>query len=454
MNLTATLALLGWPLISLLLFAFMRPRHAAIASIIVAWMFLPVAALKVSGIPLYNKAMATSLGTLLGIVCFDLRRLLAFRPGWKDLPMGIWCLCPFASSIWNDLGAHDGITAVLVQTTKWGLPYLFGRLYCTTLQGLAELAMGIFLGGLVYVPLCLFEVRMSPQLHTWVYGFYQHSFLQAIRYGGYRPTVFMEHGLMVAMWMAMATLVGTWMWISKLLKSLFGIPLPWFLVTLFATTLLCKSLGAVALLLGGLLVLGATRWGSPRLALIALALLAPLYLAMRIPKVWTGSELTQAASLASSDRASSLKFRIDNEEMLVARALRQPVFGWGGWGRARVRDETGRDISVTDSLWIIEIGDHGLVGLFAMTAAFLVPLAGLIGAVPRAAWRHPLAAPAVALCVMVLLYLVDCQFNNMDNPAYTLAVGGLTCLRIGLVKKPKPVVVQAKDVKWTAPSGT
>jgi hypothetical protein len=50
--------------------------------------------------------------------------------------------------------------------------------------------------------------------------------------------------------------------------------------------------------------------------------------------------------------------------------------------------------------------------------------------------------------VMVLLFLIDCLFNDMKNPAYTLAGGGLACLTMGKVKKPAPAAAQAVDVRW------
>ena len=59
------------------------------------------------------------------------------------------------------------------------------------------LLISIFIGGLLYVPLCLFEIRMSPQLHKLVYGFHQHIFAQTFRFEGWRPTVFLQHGLAV-----------------------------------------------------------------------------------------------------------------------------------------------------------------------------------------------------------------------------------------------------------------
>jgi hypothetical protein len=452
MNSFVPIALFGWPLVSLLLFAWLKPRRAILASVILAWLFLPVAALKMPGLPAYNKNMATALAALLGVLLFDFRRLLSFRPGWKDLPMAVWCLSPLFSSLTNDLGVHDGSTAVIHQVAVWGLPYLFGRIYCSTLVGMAELALAIFLGGLVYVPFCLFEIRMSPQLHIWIYGYHQHSFAQAMRGGGFRPTVFMEHGLMVSMWMASASLLGIWLWVSGTLRTLFRVPLPWYLLLLVGTLAMSRSMGALVLTLLGVGVLLTTKYASSRALVFVLALLPLVYLGLRIPKIWSGSQLTEAALMVSPERAQSLNFRLVNEDRLVERAFLRPAFGWGGWGRAHVNDDSGRDISVTDSLWIIVIGNYGLVGLLAVVGVFTVPLLGLMRAVPAAGWTHRMASPAVGLCVMVLLYQVDCSFNAMINPVYIVAAGGLSCLSIGVIRKRVPAVVPPKDVQWSTQS--
>src|SRR5579859_1958486 len=270
-------ALFGWPVATLCLFLVLRPRKAVLASVILAWLLLPVAGFKLPGVPAYTKITATVLGPLLGALLFDFRRLMSFRPVWADLPMGLWCLCPLFSSLSNDLGWSDGFSSMFYQSMTWGVPYFLGRVYLSELIGMHDLAIGIFLGGLLYVPLCLLEVRLSPQLHTWVYGFFQHeAFDQTLRYSGYRPTVFMEHGLMVAMWMSMASLAGLWLWHSRSLRTLFGIELPWFLVPLVVTTVLCKSMGALVLLVVGAAVLLATRYGKTR-AFVTVLACAPLF---------------------------------------------------------------------------------------------------------------------------------------------------------------------------------
>jgi hypothetical protein len=115
----------------------------------------------------------------------------------RDLPMAVWCVCPMFSSLANDLGVYDGLSQSLEQTIVWGVPYWIGRAYFTDFKALRDLALGIVIGGLIYVPFCLVEMRFSPQWHTWSYGYFQHDFTQVFRFGGYRPVVFMEHGLAV-----------------------------------------------------------------------------------------------------------------------------------------------------------------------------------------------------------------------------------------------------------------
>lgn len=430
MRITVYIALFAWPAVSLALFSLMRPRRAAIASVILGWLFLPVANYRFPGIIDYTKTVATSLCPLLGVLVFDLRKLLQFRPNWKDIPMAVFCLCPFASSLTNDLGVSDGMSTVFYKTMSWGVPYLLGRLYCSDLLGMFELAVGIFLGGLLYVPLCLFEIRMSPTLHLWLYGFHQHSFFQTFRFGGWRPTVFMFHGLMVGMWMAMASLVGIWLWMSRSVRTLWRIPMPWLVGALLVTTVMCKSLGSLALLAIGLaaMLIMRTEWG--RASVLLLLVIPPLYYAFRIPKVWSGEGLTDVSGMISEERQGSLQFRLENEDILVEKATRKPLFGWGTWGRARPLSTQ----TITDGLWIIELGDEGYVGLCSMAAVYAASLIGLIMAVPPGSWKHPAAAPAVALCVVGLLFQIDCLFNYMAQPAFMIGVGGLASLRIGIIK--------------------
>jgi hypothetical protein len=452
-NLHVLIALFGWPIVAQVLFFVLPPRRAVLASVLLGFMFLPIASLKFGpGIPILSKLTIVSLSALIGVAFFDTTRLLSFRLKMVDLPMVVWVLCPLASSLANDLGPYDGFSSSFYKFCEWGVPYLLGRLYLSTLHGMSELAKAIFIGGLIYVPFCLLEIRLSPQLHNWVYGYFQHEFIQTIRFGGYRPTVFMNHGIMVSTWMTMATLSGFCLWRWGLLRQIGPVQVPWLLLGLAATTILCKSVGAFLLLATGVIVLLLVRVAPSRALLLTLAILPPLFLAVRVPRLISAKDLTEPPPGLDEDRTASVRFRLLNEDFLMDKAFRRPLFGWGLWGRARIHDVSGKDITVTDSLWIIELGNEGCVGLFGMLAVFLTPVLGLLRALPNSeTWKNRLAVPAVLACLIVLLFLIDCMFNDMNNPAYLMAVGGLANLRLGKIRRrvpPKPVAMEG--VSWAS----
>ena len=83
---------------------------------------------------------------------------------------------------------------------------------------------------------------------------------------------------------------------------------------------------------------------------------------------------------------------------MIKRALERPLFGWGGWGGSRIHDEeSGRDISVTDGLWIIILGRNGMFGLCAWLLAMALPALLLWRKARSRMWRGPEMAFIVAL---------------------------------------------------------
>lgn len=420
------IALYGWIVIVLMMFSILSPRRAVIASFLGAWLFLPEAQISFPGLPDLTKVTATSFGVLLGALIFDSGRLMRFRPSWVDIPIVAWCLSPLAASITNGLGVYDGLSASLDQIAAWGVPYLMGRLYLNDLASLRDLAIGILIGGLIYVPLCLIEIRLSPQLHRWVYGERGFDFSQTYRWGGYRPTVFMQHGLMVALWMVSATLVAGWLWMSGSVKRLRSIPISMMFGALLLTSVLCKSAGALALMMLGLGVLLVTRYARTPALILLLIAVPPLYITVRAKGLWSGAQLVELASQVNEDRALSLDGRFQNEVMLVEKAFQKPLFGWGTWGRWRIRDDMDRDITTADSLWIISLGQTGLVGLGSLVALVLLPVLLLMRRVPVRHWMQPATGAAAVLAVLLLVYMLDSLLNAMLNPIFVLAAGGLS----------------------------
>jgi len=424
------ISLYGWVVVVTALFTFMPPRRAVIAAFIGGWLFLPQGGIPLPGFPDLDKISATATGAVLGVLFFDGARLARFRPSWVDIPMVVWCAANLPASITNGLGAYDGFSGLLRDLFIWGMPYFLGRLYFTDLESLRELAIGFFLGGVVYIPFVAYELKMSPHLHQMVYGFHPSNFLMTIRFGGYRPMVFMQHGLMCAMWLVSASLIGIWLWHTGAVRTLFNIPM-WAWVAVQTTiTLMCKSTGALFLLILGLGALFVNKTTRSAALLIFVMSLTPAYMLVRAEGWWDGQQLIEVAGLLNQERADSIAGRLENEDILIAKASEKPVWGWGGWGRWRVYDSRGKDITVSDGFWVIARGEKGMVGLVSLTAIALVPFIVLLKRVPPRDWAHPAVAGASSLAMLLMLYSIDNLFNAMLNPIYMLAAGGLSSLYV------------------------
>lgn len=433
MNPLATLVILGWIPLVFYLFNRFPAQRAVVVSYVTGFLFLPevISYPIAQGIPVYNKVSATTYCILFATLLYDSKRFSSFKLGLLDVPMLIWCLCPIATQFSNGLSP---VSPTLNQIVTWGLPYFIGRIYLNDLAGLRLLAVGIFAGGMVYVPLCLLEMRIAPTLHLRLYGAHARAdFAQTIRYGGYRPTVFLTHGLWVGVWMMAATLIGIWLWRTKVIKQLRGIPIRRLVVVLIITFILVKSTGAYIYLAIGTVILFTAGWlrsKIPVLLLIA-ALSTYLYLGATgalysMPQVVS---FVSNAQSSQNDRTGSLAFRIINEEALSQKARQRMILGWGDSGGNRIYDEEGRDISVTDSLWILAYGLQGLVGLISFTASlFAATLGFCFSRYSPSTWSNPKVAPAAALALILILYMLDSALNALVCPVFMVASGGISGL--------------------------
>jgi hypothetical protein len=419
-------ALFAWIPVILVLFALLPARRAVVAGSVAAWLLLPPIAIDVPGIPSYDKAAAAMLGILLATLIFEPHRLLSFHPRWFDLPMLLWCVCPFMSSVMNGLGTYDGISAATRQALAWLLPYSVGRLYLTDLESMRELAWGMVIGSTCLIPCCFFEIRMSPMIGLLVYGVGGQGAFEGTRYGLFRPHVFFSSPLELGLWMSAATLVAWWLWRTRQLKTLGGLPGGAIVAALLFTTIACRVTGAIVLLLIGMAVLWICWRRKKTWAVWALLLVAPAYYCVRMTNLWSGSQAVELARAVVGDaRADSLDFRLGNEELLIAKALQQPIFGWGGWGRNLVYDEYDHQFSIIDGMWMVALGSYGIVGLTLFTVAVLLPAVLFVTRYSVSEWDQPQVAAAAALAIVVDLTLVDGLFNGMLDVVYVLAAGGL-----------------------------
>jgi hypothetical protein len=433
--------LLGWIVLGMVLFRCWRAPFAVLAVYVLGALFLPevqrpnrnadaVDPLKFPGVWL-TKPNVMSFAALAGSLAFRRDAWAAFRPRWFDLPVAGWCLVPLAAMLANGQSLYDAVSETEQQTLQWGVPYLMGRLFLGEFVSLSWGGVAVLLGGLLYAPLCLFEVRMGPVLHLRLYGWTQHDFLQVIRYEGFRPLVFMEHGLAVGFWMVAASLVGVWLALTgglavvRRVPGLREIDPRWLLAGLLVSTVLVKSTGALALGIVGIGVLLVGRRLRPRLMLALLLVAPPAYVVTRASGVFDSARITGWVSRFNPDRAQSLGFRFDNEDLLMGKAFERPLLGWGTPGKARLETEEGFE-TVTDGLWIIALGSYGWTGLLLLGGALLLPTALFIVRTPPAAWAQPAGAAITAIAVILALYATDCLSNAMLNPVYFLLAGGLS----------------------------
>lgn len=455
----AQLALLLWLPVVFYFFTRYPVRTAVIISFIGGLLFLPQrAAFALPLIPDYKGMIATCYGIILALIVYDSQGLGKLKLTWIDIPIVIWCVCPMASSLTNNLGFYDGFNAVLEQTAIWGLPYFLGRLYLSNLSGMRELALNVLKGGIIYVPLCLYEGRFSPQLHRMAYGYFAHSsgLRQAMRYGGYRPNVFMAHGLMVGMWMMTAALVCLWLWQAKAFDKIWNFSMSSLTWVFLFILLWCRSTGAYAYMIYGVLIMFCAKWMRTALPLLLLIVGLSYYLYSGASGTFDGDSITAfITEKFNAERAESLQFRFDNEELLVEKAKQQMLFGWGGWGRNRVYDYNWEgeleDISVTDSLWIIAYGVNGAVGLASLTGSLLLPVLCFSLRYPARLWFKPLVAPSAVLAVCTTLFLLDSVLNNMFNPVFPLICGGLSGLAAKPAESLTPKVARPKLLRRAPP---
>ena len=429
MTLMVPIALFGWIPVILLLFKKLQPHRAVIAGFLLAWMFLPWHVYEITGVPNYSRVSATCLGVLLGIFIFDRPTLRNFRFSIVDLPVIGLCVVPFFTALSNDLGTHDGISAMMDKALLWGVPWMVGRLYISTPAHMRDMVFGIFLGGLIYVPFVIFEFIMSPRLHRMVYGFHAHSFAQAKRGDGYRPVVFMNHGLMTAMWLMSATFCGVVMTLGGYFKTRFPrqqVLLYGGTAILLVTTAVNRSVGAFFLLFFAIAIFLAVRVLRQGWPLLITIVIAVLYMVSRGTGAWDAQNLiARAESASDAERAGSLEFRINMETILIERAMERPWLGWGRWRRSFVTDDEGRIISVPDGLWVLALGQEGILGVTFMTLTLSIPIVIFLRRFPPKTWSQPDITPLTALPIMLGIYLVDNLLNNMFNPAFLLAAGGL-----------------------------
>jgi hypothetical protein len=455
-GLFAYAALLLWVPLSIAAVLVMRPERAALFVIMGGLLFLPEAtAFKLPFVPPLGKWNIPYL--CVWFACLfkcPLRVLRPVRERWVSLAALAILAGGVGTALTNQdsltygpltlpgLTLKDGMSSAVGWLLSAVLPFYLGAVLIRRRDDLVRLVTFLVGAGLVYSLFALVEVRMAPVLNFWVYGFEQHSFAQTLRWGGYRPVVFMAHGLAVALFfvvtaVAAAALVRTK---QRVLRIGPKIAIGFLAVVLVA----CKSAGAV---LYGLVAVPIGLFARPRTQARFAAVLGIFVLAypvLRGADLLPTERAVAAASALNDERAESLAYRLRNEEMVLKKWRERPWFGWGEYGRSRTYNDDGETGSAMDGAWIISLGNGGVVGFAAVFGLLLAPVF-----LTTRRWRKLKDRDdrilVACLTLIVAVTSIDLIPNGMFSNYPFFISGALLTLSRTLAQAPAPPEPQPTD---------
>jgi O-antigen ligase len=434
-NWFATLALLAWPIVALWLYYTRPVGPATLWTVLGGYLVLPVdAGIKLAeGIPKLDKTSIPVLAAFAGCFIFAKRRLIFWNEfGLAEVFLVVFLISPLVTSELNSdpvvsgavllpgVSAYDGLSAIVAQSL-FALPFFIGRQLLRDSADVEGTLRTLVIAGFIYSLPMLFEIRMSPQLHSWLYGYSPIGFGNEMRYGGFRPTVFLQNGLVTAFFLMTAIVAGAALWRtrSRLLK-----PAAPAVITAYMSSvlILCKSLGA---LVYGAALVPLVLLTRPRLQLwiaMVLVMFTLAYPLLRIVDLVPTGYMFDTGALVNEERAASLEYRFIHEKQLLEHASQRLLFGWGRFGRNRIYDEYGNDASVSDGQWILTLGIFGIFGFFAEFGLFGLPVYRAASALKFAKSERDRVFLA-ALSLIIAIIMID-QLPNASRSSWTWLLAG------------------------------
>jgi len=436
-NWFAYFVLFSWPLVTIGLYRTMSISKATIWCILGGYLILPVGtSVDLPMVPPLNKDVVPNLSAF--FVCrFMLGRSIPLLPGAgleRWLVIG-FVVSTFITSLLNsdayDVGPFHlrGLTyydALSDSIRQWLyiLPYMIARKFVNTSESCEQILKAFAFAGLVYSLPILLEIRLSPQLHRWIYGYFPHVFLQQMRGDGFRPMVFLGHGLWVSFFIMNSLIAAVALW--RIRQRIWRVGTGAAALYLGVILLLCKSLASVLYGMSGFVL---AKFLKPKIqTLIAgvLALIVLVYPVLRdsgmLPIDWI---LSQAMDF-SEERGHSLLVRLQDEDLRLSRVHERPFFGWGGWGRNGVYNAvTGKGSSGADGRWILILGKYGWSGYITEFLLLAFPLFRAVKSFRKVgSYRDQVIISS--LCLILAITLFDCIPNAPVRPISWLLAGAIS----------------------------
>ena len=368
-------------------------------------------------IPPLNKETIPAIIAMVGCI-FIKKQRMSFLPkkGVEKWLLVVFLLTPFITvfnnqEIYNNISGltfKDGISFTISQYLKV-LPLIIALQIVRTYDDQIVIFKLLVLSSLFYSVLILFEIRMSPHLHSWIYGFMPHSFGQQIRFDGFRAMVFLGHGLLISMYIAIALGAAVVLAKQKIKVTRFS---QWGIVLFLLMVLYVnKTVSGFALGFALLSVIAFTSEKIIRLIAIASMGMVILYPVLSIMDLFPHQLLIDMASSFSPERGESLAFRFHQESLLLEHAIDKLYFGWGGWDRNRLEG------SIADGFWIAIVGTNGLVGfvtLFGLAAVSVFRTSRACKLLESKPEKMVLAGHALIISIIMIDQIPNESFNALS----------------------------------------
>jgi len=325
-------ALLAWIVVSFAMTAVLPGYKAFTWAFLGAMFFLPSnleESFQIPGLPILAKDAVVTYGMLPATILFHWQHL---RPrNWRDLLLIAMAGFAAYTSVVNGLSLYDGASTALSYMVQMVLIIYLMRVHLRTRDHAKYFLKSLFQLSICYTAFLVWEWRMSPQLHTEVYGYFPHSFLQMARGNFYRPVVFFGHGLEVAYLYAAVVLIG-YAFLRNREPGITPVTVGFTVIGLLST----MSLGPILFALFGwtLMKIHERRAVGPVVTLVPFGVL--LVCLHCCGDRSNFSFILEFFRKISPDRAESLDYRLYAFELYITNIMNHPLFGHGTWSRGRI----------------------------------------------------------------------------------------------------------------------
>jgi len=441
-----SIALLGYiPFAALIMMDRNGARGFSIAYAVGLFFLPPNFPLNMPGIPDMGKDNVWAIGILLGTLIFHPGVFDRFKPNIGDYFLLGVLLVAFSTSIANGFGAYDGMSQTAEFTLAFVLPVFLARLHLSTPASIKTFLVTLCIGAAAYAPLAAWEFRMSPQIHTTVYGYFQHVFQQHARGSFWRPIVFFSHALALARFFAFTAFLAMLPLRKDLTRMLGPVVGKYLFVAPLLGLIISQSLGPMIMF--GCMCAGYYVYRHrPRLAYV-LPVVGFVWLTASLVGLQPRLDYTSGVDQYSADRADSFQYRLDALSEYSSVIMNKPLLGHGGWDHGRIEGRA------TDSQALISLLFRGWIGSAFYFAWWFYGIYVLVQIVQRSR-QTMLGAKATGLLAMasfsIALTVIDAGFDQ--HVAVVLAASmGIHSWLSANPQIPTLANYQSRDIRVTKP---